>query len=149
MQPGILEKGGDNLKRMSIVLALVLLSSLTGCGQKMAIEDGVQYSIVSFGSTDVDTKEGTTASCYLVTFTLPVAESDEAGTGTKTRGTITVPKGVLNFDSTLPVNAIVWDPPQTLEGKTYVSVRWHPARLDRAVTREKIREESPLPAPKS
>lgn len=127
---------------------------ISGCGKELVIQDGEEYSIVSFGTTDVEVKDDTSVPCYLITLTYRPKDAAEAASSeeefvapeddTKSRATIPVPKENLMPDTSLPINVIVWDPPHEIEGKVYRTVRWNPARIDPARTRERIREEEPL-----
>lgn len=133
------------MKRLaSLAIPAILL--VAGCAtQSPVIENGVNYPIVSFGTVEVESKEGELVKCYLVTFTYPVAvgEDVDGDPGKKTRGTINVPKDCLLIDRTLPVNALVFDTPRTIEGQTYVTARWNPREIKPSVTEEKVIEEDP------
>lgn len=142
-----------SLAIIAVFVVLVLVVFVPGCGHKeMVVQDDQEYSIVSFGSADVETKEGETVSCYVVTFTYPVEDASNAPADdtapatveTKTCGVIKVPVDGLTIDRSLPVNSIIWDKPMTIEGKTYLRVRWNPHSVDKAITRERVREEEPL-----
>lgn len=142
-----------NMILVGIALLLIVAIVLVGRGKKeLIIEDGTEYSIVSFGSTDVETKEGNSISAYLITFTYPsetpsnedTKNTEDQPQTTLTRGTVAVPKRVLRRDSSLAPNAIIWDTPETIEGKTYRTVRWNPKHVEESVTNEKIKEEEPL-----
>jgi len=133
-------KGGENMK--TVLLAILCCLLLVGCGQKaLVVEDGVEYRIVSFGSTTTETTSGEMVPTYLITFTFVNSDGDSES---PTRGTVAVPRAVLEKDESLSPNGIVWNAPQTIEGLTYRSVRWNPAKIEPAQTEELIIEEEPL-----
>lgn len=126
----------------AICLIALACLGLSGCGQKpLVVEDGVEYRMVSFGSTTTETTSGEMVQTYLITFTFVNSDGESEST---TRGTVAVPRNVLEKDENLSPNGIVWNAPQTIEGLTYRSVRWNPARIEPATTEETIKEETPL-----
>lgn len=126
------------------LIALACCLGLAGCGQKaLVVQDGTEYTMVSFGSTTTETESRELIPTYLITFTY-MDESEGDLAETKTRGTVAVPRTILVIDKSLSPNGIVWDVPYVIEGLTYRTVRWNPAKVEPANTDEIIKEEEPL-----
>ena len=137
-------KGGENMKAICLIALVCCCCFVGGCGQvPLVVGDGTEYTMVSFGSTTTETESGELVPTYLITFTY-ADEGDTGLTETKTRGTVAVPRSVLEIDKSLSPNGIVWDAPYVIEGLTYRRVRWNPLKIEPANTDEIIKEEEPL-----
>lgn len=121
-------------------LLLVMIAIFWPRGQKesLVIVDGQQYQLASFAATKAQITDQDQIESYLLTITY-----DDPARGT-TRATINVPRAGLVYDRTLPILTVVWDPPTTLEGKTYSGARWNPGYKVPARDRPALVPEKPL-----
>lgn len=107
----------------------------------LLIQDGVQYPIISLGSSFVrlnHSEKSELVRAYVITF----AYNQD---GKQFRGTIQVPKYLLpEVDKSLPMNTVVWDKTIDVEGKEYRTVRWNHPPLERAVVKPVLEQEKTL-----
>ena len=108
---------------------------------QLVIVDGVEYKLLSYGKAEPQLSDGSSFDAYVLTVTY---EDPNKGL---TRGTIMVPKDGIRMDSRLAMNTVVWDPPISLEGKTYALARWNPGYSVPAQDKPPLVPESPLTRP--
>lgn len=126
-----------------VILAIAIIVIIALWPKKMAIEVGKQYEFRCFGSVKTVVGRGREQQ-DVVSYVLVILYPDRRTRkdSIMSAGVIRIPKDWVKFDSSLPVNFVVWDKPLRMDGKEYRIARMNPESV-RPVTGElpRVREE--------